>query len=128
MRRTLCKSKIHRATVTGADLNYVGSLTIDTDLMRAADIVPYEQVHVVNVNNGARLVTYAIASEEAGTGVIVANGAAARLVMPGDVVIIIAYGEYEAAELRDFEPRVVFVDERNRMVPAAPPETAGRIA
>ena len=115
MRRTLCKSKIHRATITGADLNYEGSLTVDRALMDAADMRPYERVQVVNVNNGARLETYLIAGE-AGSGVVQLNGAGARLGVPGDVVILMTYGEYEESELRaDFAPRIVLVDERNRM-------------
>jgi aspartate 1-decarboxylase len=122
MRRTMCKSKIHRATLTGADLNYVGSLTVDRDLMDAADMRPYEQVHVVNVNNGNRLVTYIIEGER-GSGTMQLNGAAARLGAPGDVVIVITYAEYEEKELDAFEPCVVFVDAKNRRVeiPAAHP-------
>lgn len=116
MRRTLCKSKIHRATLTGADLHYVGSLTVDRDLMDAADMMPYEQVHVVNVNNGNRLVTYIIEGER-GSGTVQLNGAAARLGAPGDIVIVITYGEYEDADLkRGFEPRVVFVNDENKQV------------
>ena len=116
MRRTMCKSKIHRATLTGADLHYVGSLTVDRHLMDAADMAPYEQVHVVNVNNGNRLVTYIIEGER-GSGTVQLNGAAARLGAPGDVVIVITYGEYEDADLkRGFEPRVVFVNDENRQV------------
>jgi aspartate 1-decarboxylase len=116
MRRTMCKSKIHRATLTGADLHYVGSLTVDRDLMDAADMVPYEQVHVVNVNNGNRLVTYIIEGER-GSGTVQLNGAAARLGAPGDIVIVITYGEYEDADLkRGFEPRVVFVNDENKQV------------
>jgi aspartate 1-decarboxylase len=116
MRRTMCKSKIHRATLTGADLHYVGSLTVDRDLMDAADMAPYEQVHVVNVNNGNRLVTYIIEGER-GSGTVQLNGAAARLGAPGDIVIVITYGEYEDADLKQgFEPRVVFVNDENRQV------------
>ena len=116
MRRTMCKSKIHRATLTGADLHYVGSLTVDRDLMDAADMVPYEQVHVVNVNNGNRLVTYIIEGER-GSGTVQLNGAAARLGAPGDIVIVITYGEFEDADLqRGFEPRVVFVNDENKQV------------
>lgn len=116
MRRTMCKSKIHRATLTGADLHYVGSLTVDRDLMDAADMAPYEQVHVVNVNNGNRLVTYIIEGER-GSGTVQLNGAAARLGAPGDIVIVITYGEYEDADLkRGFEPRVVFVNDENKQV------------
>lgn len=116
MRRTMCKSKIHRATLTGADLHYVGSLTVDRDLMDAADMLPYEQVHVVNVNNGNRLVTYVIEGAR-GSGTMQLNGAAARLGAPGDVVIVLTYAEYEESEVRPvFEPTVVFVDANNRQV------------
>lgn len=114
MKRTMCKSKIHRATVTDADLNYEGSITVDPELLEAADILPYEHVHVVNVNNGARFETYAIEGQR-GAGEIVVNGAAARLVQPGDKVIILSYGVYEAEELEAFEPKLVFVDEQNRI-------------
>ena len=114
MYRTLCKSKIHRATVTGADLNYVGSITIDSELMRAADILPYERVQVVDVDNGARLETYVIAGEPGG-GVIQLNGAAARLVAPGDTVIIISYAMVEEPVPPDYAPTVVFVDAENRI-------------
>jgi aspartate 1-decarboxylase len=115
MRRTLCKSKIHRAVLTGADLHYEGSITLDRDLMAAADIVEFERVQVVNVNNGSRLETYAIAG---GSGEIQLNGPAARLGTVGDHVIVISYAEYEDAELDGFEPKIVFVDEHNRQ--AAP--------
>ncbi len=115
MRRILCKSKIHRATVTGADLDYEGSITIDARLMELADIREFEQVQVVNINNGARFETYAITGEP-GSGTIVLNGAAARLVQPGDKVIIISYAYFEEAELAGFEPRLVFVDAENRPV------------
>jgi aspartate 1-decarboxylase len=115
MRRTICKSKIHRATITGAELNYEGSLTLDRALMDAADMLPYEQVQVVNVNNGARLETYLLPGER-GSGVVQLNGAGARLGAPGDLVILMTYGEYEDGEVDDrFTPRVVFVDERNRV-------------
>lgn len=114
MRRTMCKSKIHRGVLTGADLNYEGSLTVDQDLMDAADMREFEQVQVVNVNNGARLETYLIAGAR-GSGTIQLNGAAARLGMPGDKVIVISYAEYEESELEAFEPRLVFVDEQNRI-------------
>jgi len=113
----MCKSKIHRAVLTGADLHYQGSLTVDQDLMDRADLREFEQVQVVNVNNGARLETYLIAGKR-GSGVMQLNGAAARLGMPGDHVIVISYADYEDAELADFEPRVVFVDANNRPVPA----------
>lgn len=115
MRRTLCKSKIHRATITGADLNYEGSLTLDRALMDAADMLPYERVQVVNVNNGARLETYLIPGA-AGSGVVQLNGAGARLGAPGDIVILMTYGEYEDDEVDDqFVPRVVLVDAQNRI-------------
>jgi len=110
VRRTLLKSKIHRATVTGSDLNYVGSITIDADLLALADIVEHEQVHVVDVNNGARFETYTIAGEP-GSGVMQINGAAARLVHTGDVVIVMSYADYEAAEVLCHEPIVVHLDE-----------------
>jgi aspartate 1-decarboxylase len=110
----MLKSKIHRATVTQADLHYVGSLTVDSELMRAADLLPGEQVHVVDINNGARLETYVIEGP-AGSGVIGINGAAARLVQPGDLVIVISYAGLDDAEARDFRPRIVHVDELNRV-------------
>lgn len=113
--RTMMKSKIHRATVTDADLNYVGSITIDTDLMEAADILPYEQVAVVNINNGERFETYTIEGA-AGGGDICLNGAAARLAQPGDLIIVISYAQYDEAELRGYEPTVVHVDRDNRAV------------
>ncbi|MCW2901362.1 MAG: aspartate 1-decarboxylase [Streptosporangiaceae bacterium] len=115
MYRTMFKSKIHRATVTQADLHYVGSVTIDQDLMDAADLLPGEQVHIVDIDNGARLETYVIAGTR-GTGVIGINGAAARLVRPGDLVIIISYGAMSDADARAFEPRVVHVDSANHII------------
>src|SRR3954452_6463642 len=117
MFRTMLKSKIHRATVTQADLNYVGSVTIDGDLMDAADLLPGEQVAIVDCNNGARLETYVIEGPR-GSGVIGINGAAARLVHEGDVVIIISYCAVTDAEARELTPKVVFVDADNRMVGA----------
>ncbi|HET6763446.1 MAG TPA: aspartate 1-decarboxylase [Longimicrobiaceae bacterium] len=114
MLRTMCKSKIHRATVTGADLHYVGSITIDPVLMEAADLLEYEQVQVVNVNNGARFETYVIPGTP-GAGEICLNGAAARLVHVGDTVIIVSYAQYDAAALAEHHPTVVFVDEQNRI-------------
>jgi aspartate 1-decarboxylase len=111
----MCKSKIHRAVITGADLHYEGSLTVDVALMDAADMREFERVQVVNVNNGSRLETYLIAGER-GSGAIQLNGAAARLGMPGDHVILITYAEYDDAELEGFVPRVVFVDAQNREV------------
>ncbi len=113
----MMKSKIHRATVTGADLGYVGSITIDSELMRLGDILDHEQVHVLDIDNGARFETYAI-SGDAGSGQIVVNGAAARLVQPGDKVIVITYADYDAAELEGYEPRVVHVDDANRPISA----------
>lgn len=115
MLRTMMKSKIHRATVTQADLHYVGSVTVDLDLLDAADLLPGELVHIVDIDNGARLETYTIAGER-GSGVIGINGAAARLVHPGDLVILIAYGQLEDAEAREFTPSVVFVDTENRII------------
>ncbi len=130
MLRTMMKSKIHRATVTQADLHYVGSVTVDEELLEAADILPGELVHIVDVTNGARLETYTIAGER-GSGVLGINGAAARLVHPGDVVILIAYGQMETAEARELEPSVVFVDADNRIVgvgadPVRVPEEVGQ--
>ena len=112
--RTILKSKIHRATVTQADLNYEGSITIDAQLMRAADILPFEQVQVLDVNNGNRLTTYAIEGES-GSGQICINGAAARLVSPGDIVIILTYSAMGDAEAREHEPALVYVDDTNRI-------------
>src|SRR5690606_171489 len=115
MQRTMLKSKIHRATITGSDLNYVGSITIDPDLLDAADIVPHEQVHVVDVDNGSRFVTYTIAGER-GSGAIQVNGAAARLVHHGDTIIVISYAEYTREDLADYEPVVVHVDRANAII------------
>src|SRR3954470_3086735 len=112
MRRIMCKSKIHRATVTDADLNYEGSITVDPDLLEAADIREYEHVHVANVNNGQRFETYAIVGKR-GSGQVVINGAAARLVQKGDLVIIMCYAGFAESELKDFKPRLVFVDASN---------------
>jgi aspartate 1-decarboxylase len=115
MLRTMLKSKIHRATVTQADLDYVGSVTVDADLMEAADLLAGEQVTIVDVTNGARLETYVIEGER-GSGVIGINGAAAHLVHPGDLVIMISYGMMDNAEAASFRPNVVFVDARNKIV------------
>ncbi|MFA0743002.1 MAG: hypothetical protein DFNUSKGM_003135 [Candidatus Fervidibacter sacchari] len=115
MMRILCKSKIHRATVTEANLNYEGSLTLDPLLMEAAGLVPFEQVHVLNLNNGARFETYLIEGEM-GSGTVCVNGAAARLVQVGDPVIVLAYALVPEDELADFIARIVFVDEHNRVV------------
>ncbi len=115
MLRTMMKSKIHRATVTQADLHYVGSVTVDEDLLEASDILPGELVHIVDITNGARLETYTIAGER-GSGVLGINGAAAHLVHPGDLVILIAYAQMDTAEAKAFEPHVVFVDAANKVV------------
>ena len=108
--RAMLKSKIHRAHVTDANANYEGSITIDRKLMEAADILPYEQVDVLNVNTGARFTTYAIVGER---GEICLNGAAARLVIKGDIVIILAYAHMDDAEARKYQPKLVYVDEKN---------------
>ncbi len=115
MQRFMLKSKIHRATVTEADLHYVGSITIDTDLMRLADIYPYERVQVVDIDNGSRLETYVIAAP-AGSGTICINGAAARLIHRGDRIIIFTYVVMDDAEALALKPKVVYVDDDNRMV------------
>jgi aspartate 1-decarboxylase len=120
------KGKIHRAIVTEANLNYVGSITIDSDLLEAAGILPGEKVQIVNNNNGSRLETYTIKGE-AGSGMICLNGAAARLVQPGDSVIIIAYCYLDAKEAETFEPKVVFVDEKNKIVEINHEEKHGEI-
>jgi len=109
MQRTMLKSKIHRATVTDCDLHYVGSITIDPELLEAADILPHEQVHVVDVDNGARFETYTILGER-GSGEIKVNGAAARLVHRGDTIIVISYAQYDSADLEHYVPRVVHVE------------------
>ncbi|WEH33835.1 aspartate 1-decarboxylase [Streptomyces sp. AM 4-1-1] len=126
MYRTMMKSKIHRATVTQADLHYVGSLTVDSELMTAADLLPGEKVDIVDIENGSRLSTYVIEGQ-AGSGVIGINGAAARLISPGDRVIVIAYAAMKDEQSTSFVPRVVFVDEHNAVAevggdPAAVPE------
>lgn len=115
MLRTLFTAKIHRATVTHGDVNYVGSVTVDLDLLDAADILPGERVSIVDVSNGSRLETYTIAGER-GSGVIGINGAAARLIDVGDIVILIAYGQMTTEEARAFVPTVVHVDAANRIV------------
>lgn len=124
MRRILFKSKIHRATVTQADLDYEGSVTIDRDLLRAADILPFEKVAVWNVTRGTRLETYALEGE-AGSGVICINGAAAHLNKPGDLVILATFAEVEEHEAAGWEPTVVFVDAKNRIVPGIAKEIPG---
>ncbi|SIR66251.1 aspartate 1-decarboxylase [Williamsia sterculiae] len=131
MFRTMMTSKIHRATVTHADLHYVGSVTIDSDLLAAADLREGEQVTIVDIDNGARLETYAIAGAP-GSGMIGVNGAAAHLIHPGDLVIIIAYGILDEREVADYDPHVVFVDRTNRIVdagadPAAVPDGYGLV-
>ena len=115
MRRTMMKSKVHRATITGAHLDYVGSITLDRTLMELADIREFEQVAVLDIDNGARFETYAM---EGGPGDVILNGAAARLVQPGDRVIVITYAVYEEAELASYAPRIVHVDEANRPIDA----------
>ncbi|NJP68638.1 aspartate 1-decarboxylase [Streptomyces spiramenti] len=130
MMRTMFKSKIHRATVTHADLHYVGSVTVDADLMDAADLLPGELVHIVDIDNGSRLETYVIEGER-GSGVIGINGAAAHLVEPGHLVILISYAQVEDAQARALRPRVVHVDADNRAVelgadPSAPTEGTER--
>ena len=132
MQRTMLKSKIHRATVTRADLHYVGSVTVDRDLMEAADLLEGEQVAIVDITNGARLETYVIPGER-GSGVIGVNGAAAHLVHPGDLVILMSYAQLDEAELAAYAPRVVFVDGANRLVelgadPAHAPAGSGLLS
>ena len=116
MRRRMMKSKIHRATVTDANLNYVGSITIDTDLMAAADLLEWEQVAIVDIDNGNRFETYAIPGE-AGSGAMCLNGAAARLVHPGDRIIVISYADYDQSELEGFEPSVALLQDVARLPP-----------
>ena len=115
MNRTMMKSKVHRATITGANLDYVGSITLDRALMELADIREFEQVAVLDIDNGARFETYAM---EGGPGDVILNGAAARLVSPGDRVIVITYGSYDEAELAAYAPTIVHVDEANRPIDA----------
>lgn len=112
--RTMMKSKIHRARVTDLNIDYEGSITIDENLMRAADILPYEQVHVLNVNNGERFLTYAIKGE-AGSGQVCLNGAAARLVCKGDIIIILTYSQVAEDDAEDFSPTLVYVNKRNEI-------------
>jgi aspartate 1-decarboxylase len=115
MNRQMLKSKIHRARITGSDLHYVGSITIDADLLEAADILEHELVHVLDVDNGARFETYTIAGQR-GSGTVQVNGAAARLVHSGDTVIVVSYASYDERELERYEPRVVHVNARNEIV------------
>jgi aspartate 1-decarboxylase len=119
MRRRFLKSKIHRATLTSADLHYEGSLTLDLELMGAADMLEFEEIQVVNVNNGTRLTTYVIPGER-GSGVVQLNGAAARLGMPGDLLIIMTFADLDESEVAGFHPTVVHVNESNRIVDAPP--------
>ena len=127
MLKTLMNGKIHRATVTDANLNYVGSITVDTDLLDAAGIDIHEKVQIVNNNNGARLETYAIAGK-AGSGEICLNGAAARLVQPGDTVIIMSFVLLDKNEIANHKPKVVLVDKNNKITQIIDGETAGEIA
>lgn len=120
----MCKSKIHRARVTQADLNYVGSVTLDPSLMEAADILPYEKVQIADIDTGARLETYAIEGER-GSGEVCINGAAARMIMQGDLVIIMSYAEYDESELQSFRTKVVFVDARNAVANVVGEEIPG---
>ena len=115
MLRTMMKSKIHRATVTGADVDYVGSVTLDPELMRLADLQEFEQVHVLDIDNGARFETYAM---RGAPGDVILNGAAARLVEPGDKVIVITYAQYDEGELAAYAPQIVHVDAENRVISA----------
>jgi aspartate 1-decarboxylase len=121
VRRRMLKSKIHRAVVTDANLHYVGSVTIDADLLDAADILEHEQVAIVDIDNGARFETYTLAGGR-GSGDLCLNGAAARLVQPGDRVIVISYADYEDSEMEGYAPRVVHVDTANRRIDAATAE------
>ncbi len=115
MNRQMLKSKIHRARITGSDLHYVGSITVDADLLEAADILEHELVHVLDVDNGARFETYTIAGRR-GSGTVQVNGAAARLVHSGDTVIVVSYASYDEGELESYEPRVVHVNSENEIV------------
>ncbi len=126
MFRTMFKSKIHRATVTEANLNYVGSITIDESLLEATNILPNEKVHIVNNNNGARFETYVIKGER-NSGVVCLNGAAARLVQPGDIVIILSYAVMEDKEAQEYQPIAVFVDGKNKITEVSKGEIHGQI-
>ena len=127
MQRVMLKAKIHRATVSDCDLHYVGSITIDPDLLEAADIFAHEQVHVVDVDNGARFETYTIAGER-GSGQMRINGAAARLVQPGDTIIVISYAHYDERELESYRPRVVHVEAGTNRIIAIDDEVATLLA
>ena len=122
LRRTILKSKIHRATVTDANMHYEGSLTIDRDLLEAADILPHEQIHVWDVTGGARLITYALPGAR-GSGVIQVNGAGAHLIKPGHLIIIATFTQMKTREAKKYVPTVIFVDEHNRTKPL-PPNTS----
>ena len=123
MQRVMLKSKIHRATITGCDLHYVGSITIDTELLKAADILEHEQVHVLDIDNGARFETYTIAGEP-GSGAMQINGAAARLVHEGDTIIVVSYASYDSTELQQYEPRVVHVEAKTNRIVSVDDEVA----
>jgi len=127
MQRVMLKAKIHRATVSDCDLHYVGSITIDAGLLEAADILAHEQVHVVDVDNGARFETYAIAGER-GSGEVCVNGAAARLVQRGDTIIVISYAQYDESELERYRPRVVHVEAQTNRIVAIDDEVATLLA
>lgn len=127
MRRTLLKSKIHRATITDANLHYMGSITVDRDLMDAANMLEYEKVAIVDINNGERFETYVIEGPR-GSGAICLNGAAARKVAPGDLIIIISYAEFEEEEARRWEPTKVFVDANNRVSKIEGPAAVSLVA
>ncbi len=126
MQRVMYHAKIHRATVTEANINYVGSITIDLDLLDATGIFPYEQVHVVNINNGARLETYVIEGTR-GSGTICLNGAAARLAQPGDKVIIIAYAYMDEKEAKEIKPKIALVDDNNKLTEMTDGDIAGTL-
>ena len=123
MQRVMLKSKIHRATISGSDLHYVGSITIDRDLLEAADMLEHEQVHVLDIDNGARFETYTIAGER-GSGTMQINGAAARLVHGGDTIIVVSYASYEEAELERYAPRVVHVEKHTNRISTVDDEVA----
>jgi aspartate 1-decarboxylase len=127
MQRVMLKSKIHRATITGCDLHYVGSITIDPDLLAAADILEHEQVHVLDIDNGARFETYTIRGEQ-GSGMMQINGAAARLVHKGDTIIVVSYAHYDQAELERYEPRVVHVEANSNRIITIDDEVATLLA
>jgi aspartate 1-decarboxylase len=127
MQRVMLKSKIHRATITGCDLHYVGSITIDPDLLQAADILEHEQVHVLDIDNGARFETYTIAGER-GLGSMQINGAAARLVHQGDTIIVVSYASYDQNDLERYEPRVVHVEKHTNRIITIDDEVATLLA